>query len=173
MHQFRQILSWEQKTSRSDIVARGYQQMVAPEIITDTFWCQNGRQRRGLDKILTLENEEEIKIEEKFRRKAYPDIALETWSNLEDQVPGWCVKEIMADIVAYWIVPQQKFYVFQSTHLRRVLRENRSQWESSAEARINGFRYADARNEGYTTRSICVPLNVLENLLSIQLIEIH
>ena len=172
MHRFKESLSWEQKTSRSNMVARGYAQMIYPEVIANTFWCKNGRQHEGLDKILTLETGNEIRIEEKFRRRSYPDIALETWSNLESKVPGWCVKDIIADIVAYWMVPARKLYVFQSPHLRRVLSENRTQWERQAENRIGGFRYADAPNEGYTTRSICVPIRVLENLLSIRVIEV-
>ena len=172
MHRFSNSLNWEQKTSRSNMVARGYAQMVYPEVIVDTFWCQNGRQHQGLDKILTLENGGQITIEEKFRRKSYSDIALETWSNLESQVQGWCVKEIMSDIVTYWIVPRRKFYVLPSQQLRRALSENRSQWENCAESRVRGFRFADAPNEGYTTRSICVPLHVLKNYLSIRIIEV-
>ena len=146
---------------------------IYPETIVKTFYCQNGRQYEGLDKILTLETGDEIRIEEKFRYRAYGDIALEIWSNLKSQVPGWCVKNIIADIVAYWIIPQRKLYVFESPILRRVLSENRSQWEIQAENRIGGFRYADAPNEDYTTRSICVPIHVLENLLSIRKIIVN
>lgn len=176
MHKFENSHRREQKTSREPFVSIAYEKYVADVYlkgIIDTQWIQNGRQERGIDKILTLSDGSKLAIEEKFRYRGYNDIALEIYSSFENKAPGWAVKEIEADIVAYWIVPDHRVLIFNSNQLRSVLREHRTEWERLAATRQNGFRYADAKNPTYTTRSLCVPLIVMHELLDITEIRVN
>ena len=101
-------------------------EMCIVKTISNTQWIENSRQQQGIDKILTLSDGSTLAIEEKFRYKGYNDVALEIYSSLEDKTPGWAVKDIRANIVAYWVVPDQKVWIFDSRKLRFVLQEHRT-----------------------------------------------
>lgn len=172
MHTFDKSSSWEASISHEKFIHDGYAKYVAPKTITNTEWVKNGRQKEGLDKILHLSSNEKVGIEEKFRKKDYGDFLLEIWSSLEDKILGWCAKEIMADIVGYWIVPACTLYIFESKKLVQCLVDYRSDWEKFALSQQQGFRIADAKNPNYTTRSICVPHKILERYVKIEKIVI-
>ena len=68
-------------------------------------------QQQGVDRGIILDTSKQILIDEKVRYrnaitgKVYDDIALEYWSSYEHKKAGWVCKPLMADYIAYVIVP--------------------------------------------------------------------
>lgn len=75
--------------------------------------------------------------------------------------PGWLVKDLACDFIAYAFVPTRKCYLLPFRLLRRAWRQNRTLWVSKANADKEGFWWVDAPNKGYVTRSIAVPIETL------------
>lgn len=108
-------------------------------------------QRSGIDRSIILESSKQITIDEKvrFRNKktgmVYEDIALERWSDLDRHKPGWIVKPLLCDYIAYAIAPLGRCYLLPVLQLQAVWIANAEEWEHR--------RPLDARNNGYVTRS--------------------
>jgi hypothetical protein len=117
-------------------------------------------QKSGIDKIITLNNGKEIKIEEKKRRTDYGDILLEEWSNFEKKKKGWTGDPgKTSDYIIYVILP--KIYIFPYDILQLAWRENYFTWLNKAKDNKDGFKYVEAPNPGYTTTNVAVPINIL------------
>ncbi len=116
-------------------------------------------QRQGIDRSIILSNSKQILIDEKVRGrnkitgKVYSDIALERWSNLERKVPGWVVKPLLCDYIAYAIAPLGLCYLLPVIQLQAAWISNEKEWE-----RLGPI---DAKNNGYTTRSHPVKVDEL------------
>ena len=114
-------------------------------------------QRAGIDRSVILENSKQILIDEKVRwrnaitGKVYDDIALEYWSNQERKVPGWVCKPLRADYIAYAIAPLGKCYLLPVMQLQLA-------WDRCGEYWIEQFHSVKAKNNGYTTVSVGVPV---------------
>lgn len=117
-------------------------------------WAQRG----GIDRVITLASGKAITVDEKVRTEDWPDIALETWSDLERKSPGWMQKDLACDFIAYAFVPSQRCYLLPFVTLRRAWLTSGGDWIRMAKAKEGGFRFIDAKNRGYTTRSIAVPI---------------
>lgn len=117
-------------------------------------------QRAGIDRTVVLFNSKRISIDEKVRfrnrqtGRVYEDIALEEFSVFERGVPGWVVKPLLADYIAYAIAPLGRCYLFPVEQLQLAWRENGAAWKAR-------FQKVAARNETYTTVSWAVPVDVL------------
>jgi hypothetical protein len=89
-------------------------------------------QKRGIDRILTLSNGKQITVDEKVRRKAYPDILLEYVSvrrHGRRDVPGWvCNPDYDCDYIAYAISPLGKGWLFPTERLQMAWRQNQEHW---------------------------------------------
>lgn len=120
-------------------------------------------QKSGIDKIITLNNGKEIKIEEKKRRTDYGDILLEEWSvfrNGKGEKKGWTGDpKKVSDYIIYIILP--KIYIFPYDMLQLAWRTNYKLWLNKAKNEEDGFRYVEAPNPGYITTNIAVPTNIL------------
>jgi hypothetical protein len=121
---------------------------------------ENGdHQQVGIDRSVILWTSKQILIDEKIRwrneetGKVYEDILLERWSNLEKDIPGWVVKPLRCDYIAYAIAPLGKCYLLPAVQLQAAWRLNEDRWQAQAPC--------DARNDGYTTRSYPVAVNEL------------
>ena len=118
---------------------------VRVERITDL-----GMQRRGVDKIVHLRDGRTVKIEEKIRRKSWPDFLLEIRSR--GTKPGWLFT-CQADYVAYFYLESREIYLLPVLLLQMAWLENGSDWE-----RRYGIK--EAQNTtlgGYVSKNIPVP----------------
>lgn len=122
---------------------------------------QNGEhQKAGIDRSVILQNSKQILIDEKVRGKnritgrVYEDIALEEWSKLEARVPGWVVKPLLADYIAYAIAPLGVCYLLPVIQLQAAWKIHHKEWR-------NPKRRIESKNKGYHTLSWGVDVPVL------------
>lgn len=85
-------------------------------------------QRNGIDRSIILQNSKQILIDEKFRTKAYSDIALEYLSDSERGVLGWVCKPLLCDYIAYAIGPLGKCYLLPVVQLQKAWSDNKDKW---------------------------------------------
>jgi hypothetical protein len=138
-----------------------------PGFATMTDVRQDGwAQRGGIDRVVVLRDGTTLKVDEKVRYETYPDILLEFWSDKDRQIPGWIEKDLTCDFIAYAFVPSATCFLFPFHTLRRAWDENKVEWGLKAGARTEGFRYVDADNGSYITRSCAVPLTALRAALT-------
>lgn len=117
-------------------------------------WAQRG----GIDRVITLSSGKPVLIDEKVREKDWPDFLWEYLSDLEHNTAGWCAKDLACDFIAYAFVPSQRCFLLPALQLRRAWIENGVEWVGRARRGESGYRIVDARNDGYVTRSVAVPL---------------
>lgn len=154
VHDFYQSLQSSHKASDLPIWEQIYQQAF-PNMLTSVDHRQDGEhQRAGIDRSVILANSKQILIDEKIRWKSYPDIALEYWSNLERQIPGWVCKPLRADYICYAIAPTGRAYMLPVPQLQQAWGRHSQEW-------IDAYGSISARNKGYQTISCCVPVDKL------------
>ncbi|KKK49713.1 hypothetical protein LCGC14_3132300 [marine sediment metagenome] len=121
-------------------------------------------QRAGVDRSVILQNSKRILIDEKarFRNKktgiVYEDVALEYWSAEAEQSPGWVCKSLLADYIAYAIVPLGRGYLLPVIQMQEAWAKNGEEWKSEykiirAPNEMNGYEW--------TTVSVGVPVDKL------------
>jgi hypothetical protein len=116
-------------------------------------------QRAGIDRSLTLPNAKQILIDEKWRSvradgRIFGDVLLEYVSNDKRNTPGWVVKPLRADYIAYAIEALSVCYLLPVPQLQQAWRERATEW-------ISTYRTISAGNDGYRTLSCPVPVRVL------------
>lgn len=127
-----------------------------PDFQTMISHRQDGEhQRAGIDRSVILSNSKQVLVDEKIRWKDYPDIALEEFSDEERRVPGWVMKPLRCDYIAYAIAPTGRCYLLPLVQLQAAWRLNRARWKVEFPFMIR------ARNNGYTTLSYGIPVPVL------------
>ncbi len=119
-------------------------------------------QRAGIDTSILLKSSRQILIDEKFRRKDYGDILIERWSSFDREgnrgvSPGWIVKPLRIDFIAYAILPAGRLYLLPFAPLQAAWRRYGREWMKG--------RAIDAENEEngqtWVTRSWAVRPDVL------------
>ena len=116
-------------------------------------------QRKGVDRFVYLKSGHVLTIDEKSRRKAYPDIALEFLSNDKTGSPGWINKQLVIDYLAYAFIPTGDVYLFPWEMLRRAWVEFGEIWKMT-------YGVIEAHNPDYNTLSVPVPIKVLRATVS-------
>lgn len=117
-------------------------------------------QRNGIDRSLVMSNGKLIWIDEKLRGrnrktgKVYRDIALEEFSDRDRRRPGWVIKELLCDYIAYAIAPLGAGYLLPVIPLQAAWMRNGESWKRQ-------FPRIEAVNEGYVTVSWGIPVPVL------------
>lgn len=111
-------------------------------------------QRRGIDRVVMLSNSKTLYIDEKKRKKDYPDILLEYVSCDTTNAPGWMEKDLAIDYLAYAFMPSQRVYLLDWLMLRRAWARYSEEWKET-------YGYVPAKNVSYTTFSVPVPINVV------------
>lgn len=159
LHDFREQLEFSHSCSDlpfwAEVYRRAFPNLAAMVNVRKDGWAQRG----GIDRQLTLTSGRMIPIDEKVRRKAYSDIALERWSDRERQIPGWIQKPLACEFIAYAKLPLQICYLLPCLMLQRAWRIFGRDWIELA-AR-GEYRTIIAQNFGYETESIGVPDEVL------------
>lgn len=113
------------------------------------------RQRRGVDKIITLTDGKVLRVQEKYRDQEWHDVLLEYESVSTNSTPGWIEREDHdTDYLAYIVKPSRRIDIFPWRALRSAWSANGSAWKDR-------YPTKQARNEGYWTSFVCVPTKVL------------
>ena len=129
--------------------------------ITKDGWAQ----RAGIDKIITLACGKIISIDEKVRRKDYPDFFLEYWSDEQRRVKGWIAKDLACDFIAYAFEPSQTCYLLPFLLLRRAWKKHHRRWlDEFGPPRCK----TSTRSSGtpWTTVGLCVPITEVINSIT-------
>lgn len=156
---FQEDLAWSEQASCEPfwdaVYRKAFPNMVAHMPCGgDTF-----SQRQGIDRIIHLANGKTLYIDEKKRRKVYTDIALEYISSDATNAPGWIEKDLAIDYLAYAFMPISTCYLFPWPMLRRAWSQFSPQWKTKYQA-------IQAYNPGYTTWSLCVPIDILQRAVT-------
>lgn len=133
-----------------------------PGLVSMTNHREDGQyQRAGVDRVLVLSSGKAIYVDEKPRFKAYPgepDIALEYWSNEERGIKGWVNKPLIADYIAYAILPRGLCYLLPVIQLQ-------SAWEAHGQKWIATYKRCEAETAAgrttYTSVCVAVPVSIL------------
>lgn len=132
-------------------------------------------QRSGIDRLVSLRGGRVLFVDEKVRRKQWPDIAIEYKHVLADgsKRRGWIAKRLQTDFIAYAFFSSHTCYLLPFQTLQRVWKDNFSDWclRVSSDA-FPGFREVVARNPKnedlllkYHTHSIAIPIdNLLDHI---------
>ena len=116
-------------------------------------------QRAGIDRSIILACGKQIMIDEKVRYGNYNDILLEYVSNDRTKAKGWVCKPLAADYIAYAILPLGKCYLLPVIPLQNAWRKYGEKWKKE-------YFNPVARNEGYKTYSVAVPVGILFKAVS-------
>lgn len=133
-----------------EVYKRAFPNMV--ELVTyrqDGFW-----QREGIDRGVILSNTKQIFIDEKIRGKSYGDILLEYISSDKNNSAGWVCKPLRADYIAYLIAPTGICHLLPVPQLQSAWQKHGEKWKKEYQPII-------AKNEGYNTISVGVPVKEL------------
>lgn len=120
------------------------------ECVKDPGWAQTG----GIDRFVFLRDGTYLKIDEKVRRRDYGDIFLEFMSDEQRQKPGWVVKPMTCDFIAYAFEPTRRCYLLPYQLLRRA-------WEIHGESWKAEYGIKRAPNKSYVTLGVPVPYKIL------------
>jgi hypothetical protein len=132
-----------------------------PSMVAMINHRQDGwHQRAGIDRSIVLENSKQVLVDEKVRGRnkitgrVYDDISLEYISNDKTGAPGWVCKPLQCDYIAYAIAPLGRCYLLPVNQLQVAWERNRDLWFSM-------FTERSAKNHGYSTWFLPVPVGVL------------
>jgi hypothetical protein len=154
VHDFEQSLARSQAQADApwwlEVYRTAFPDLASSVSVREDGWAQRG----GIDRVLTLASGRTLTIDEKVRDKVWPDILLELWSDKGKKVKGWAVKPLAIDYIAYAFVPSRQCYLLPFQTLRRAWRLNAKQW-------WDRYPHIEAKNRGYVTESIAIPVGVL------------
>lgn len=129
-----------------------------PDVVGVHRHRANGEhQKAGIDASIVLANSKQILVDEKYRRKDYGDILLERWSDYARREPGWIVKPLRADFIAYAVLPAGRLYLLPVLPLQAAWRRHGREWMAGEP--IDAANEEDGRT--WTTRSWAIAPDVL------------
>lgn len=135
-----------------------------PNMVAHTLCSGDTKsQRMGIDRAIILANGKTLYIDEKKRKKVYNDILLEFESVSTTGAPGWIEKDLMIDYLAYAFMPTQKVYLYPWPFLRRAWIHYKDVW-------MKEYEVKEAKNEGYITKSLAVPISTINKAVSTAMI---
>ena len=137
-----------------DIYRRAFPTLVSAACVREDGWAQ----RAGIDRVLTLACGRVYTVDEKVRTNDWPDILLEQWSDEERRSAGWIQKPLGCDFIAYAFAPSRRCYLLPVALLHRAWRLNGRSW-------IEAYGQRRARNLGYVSTSVPVPIAVLQRAM--------
>ena len=139
----------------SDVYRQAFPDMVA---MTDVRW-DTRLQFAGVDRLIITSAGRVWRIDEKVRREDYGDILLEFVSNDKTGLPGWAVKDLECDFIAYAIRPTCRCFLLPIVPLQRAWRLHSAEW-------LKTYGKKHAKNKGYTTLNCPVPFIELMRKIS-------
>lgn len=127
-----------------------------PDMSRHEFITDPEQQKAGRDRVIYRIDHDNSYIDEKIRREYYPDFLIEYGHT--DGKPGWVNKELDIDYIAYIWLERSEGYLLDWLDLVRV-------WHLCGEGWKKKYRTQAAKNNGYGTLSIPIPIYVLANLV--------
>jgi len=173
VHDFEERLAYSHQQSDASYWEEIYRQAF-PDMHSMLDLRHDGwHQRAGRDRAVILTSGRSIFIDEKVRSGAYSDILVEVWSQyprngvapypeVSGAVPGWAVKPLDCDWLAYAFEPTSTCHLFPFLGIRAAWAKHGGTWSVRASERGKGFSWIVARNSRYNTISIGVPLVALQ-----------
>lgn len=111
-------------------------------------------QYAGIDRTIVLSSGANITLDEKLRYAPYQDVLLEYWAVKEKGVPGWVCLDLACDFISYANLPLGVCYLLPFPLLRRAWQNHGEDWKKQ-------YRIVTAKNQGYTSESVAVPIKEL------------
>jgi hypothetical protein len=167
VHRFEDCLDYSNTLSDEPIWVEFYKRIWPTLIACVRIDGRSRFQQWGIDREVKLPNGKQYTIDEKKRQKDYGDLCLELWSVWYGRKDhrnkrGWtCDPDKRCDFIAYAVVPARRCYLLPTEVLRLSFEHNFRDWLKSPRCRIH-----DAQNDGYITRNICVPWDLLAPALT-------
>lgn len=147
----------------AQVYDRAFPGHLMQDMRADGWW-----QRAGIDRMLHLANGTTVTVDEKVRETAWgDDFALEAFSEWYGRghrrnKPGWVAKPLACDYIAYAFLSLRRCYLLPTRELQRAWLEHRHEWWTlAADPAQRSYRFVDAKNRGYVTRSVAVPAAVV------------
>lgn len=160
VHNFQERLAYSEKESDEPFWDRIYKHFF-PDLLNQM--PVNGdteSQRRGIDRVLFLNNGRHLNIQEKKREEDYPDILLEFLSNDRTDAPGWIEKDLDCDYLVYAFMESKTVYIYPWNLLRLAWLRYGEEWKAK-------YFNVSAENVGYTTWSVAVPIETLAAAIAV------
>ncbi len=120
-------------------------------------------QRAGIDRMLILEGGEVVLIDEKVIRKSWSNFFLEYFSDAQAEAPGWIMKNLSCDFIAYVFLPSRECYLLPFLELQEVWLAHRDRWFFQYNATV--VPNFSCSNKPYETHGVLVPIAELMPLL--------
>ena len=159
VHDFHRDLEYSQSQSDADwwekVYRSAFPNFAGMICVRKDGWAQRG----GIDRVVNLKSGKTITVDEKVRRKVWPDVLLERWSDEARQSPGWVQKNLACDFIAYAWEPSRQCLLLPFLTLRRAWIQNGPDW-------ISKYPEKRADNGGYTTLSVAIPTEILMQAIS-------
>jgi hypothetical protein len=154
MNQWEKDLSYSENPQFEHLWEKVYCQ-IFPGFLSMSRCIGDGElQRLGIDRTIVLSTGKAIYLDEKIRRKNYPDIFLEYISNHKKKSPGWIEKPLFCDFIAYLFVTAERCYLFPAIQMQIAWIRNKEKW-------LQQYGIKEAKNEHYITLGCPIPINVL------------
>jgi len=152
--------SLKQSHAASDLpLLRECYQKFFPDMLSMHDHRKDGQhQRNGIDRSIVLSNGKCLWIDEKIRgrnritKRVYQDIAVEECSSWNS--PGWVIKPLLCDFIAYAIGPLGRCYLLPVQQLQKAWQDNGAEWKQH-------YHKIEANNGTYTTISWGIPVPIL------------
>lgn len=158
-HDFNERLKYSELASEEPFWEAVYRKAFANYVNSMPSKGNTESQRRGIDRLVHLSNGRTLQVDEKKRENDWPDILLEYISVDTTGAPGWIEKDLDIDYLAYAFMPSKTVYLFPWLLLKRA-------WDYYGEQWIEEYKRVEARNKGYTTISVAVPIKTLQNAVT-------
>lgn len=167
VHDFQSSLALSNRHSDApwwlDLYRQAFPSLVSAVSVRDDGWAQRG----GIDRVLTLACGRTYTVDEKVRTNDWPDILLEEWSDEARRSPGWVLKPLACDFIAYAFAPSRRCYLLPVAPLQRAWRFHGGEWTQA-------YGYRRARNPGYMTACVPVPIPVLmREIMRAMVVQAH
>ena len=154
VHNFKDSLALSERYTDAPWWGQVYRKAFPDFVRMATIEGPSPEQRAGIDRRIFLHSGKVLEVDEKVRAQDWPDFLLEYQSAAEYNTPGWIVKPLLCDYIAYAYVPSHTCFLLPVQELQRAWREHGQRW-------IVKHRRVEAKNEGYTTVSVAVPRDVV------------
>jgi hypothetical protein len=156
VHDFRRSQAFSH--SRESLWAAIYARVFGENAHVETVPDGHPLQWRGVDRWVTdPATDWPTAVEEKLRSSDYGDVALEYLSNSKTGAPGWIAKEDQWTDVLLYALPT-RVLILPWQPLREAWVDHKREWFAEAEGEEDGFRVVVARNSGYSSESLAVPI---------------
>ncbi len=154
IHDFQEQLSLS-LSKRNEAIWESIYRQTFPTFVSMIAYEEKGEhQHSGIDRIVELAHGKRLAFDEKWRTTRFNDILLEYISNDRTQAPGWAVKPLLVDYIAYAIGPLGLCYLLPLEPLQYA-------WRSHGQAWIAAYGTKTAHNATYRTLNCAVPAQEL------------